>query len=144
VRPRDINIECLVASDSSPRRFYVFNEQALNTASGELARKRPIENAQYHIDGEVELQPRKLASLLDEFLPIDQTIDLMSIDVEGLDFDVLRSNNWSRYRPTLLLVELLHTELVDIDSHEISRFLLDQGYRPIAKLYNTVIFRNIA
>ena len=141
VRPRDINVECLVASDPSPQRFYAFNEPALNTASPALAQERPAENARYHVTREFELRPRTLASLLDEFLPEGTKIDLMSVDVEGLDLDVLRSNDWARYRPSLLLVEVLHTELSDLDSHEIVRFLRGWNYRPIAKLYNTVIFR---
>jgi FkbM family methyltransferase len=141
LRPRDINIERLVASESSSRRFYVFNEPALNTASDKLARERPAENAQYRVDREIELRSCTLASLLDEFMPRDTTIDLMSVDVEGLDLDVLCSNDWERYRPNLLLVELLRTELVEVQSHEITCFLRDRQYRPVAKLYNTVIFQ---
>ena len=140
LRPRDINIECLVASDPSPRRFHVFNEPALNTASRMLASERPSENAEYQITGEVELRPRPLVSLLHEFLPKGTVIDLMSVDVEGLDLDVLRSNDWTRYRPKLLLVEVLHIELADLDRHEIVQFLRERNYRSIAKLYNTVVF----
>src|SRR6185437_2276993 len=139
--PRDINIECLVAADSAPRRFYVFNEPALNTASRDLAQERPSAHAHYQVTDEIELRPRSLASLLDEFLPKGQGVDVLSVDVEGLDLEVLRSNDWQRYRPTLLLVEALQTELSDLERHEIVRFLRDRGYRPIAKLYNTVIFR---
>jgi FkbM family methyltransferase len=141
LRPRDINVECLVASDPSPRHFYAFNEPALNTASPAMARERPSENAQFRVTREFELRPRPLASLLDEFLPKGKAINLMSVDVEGLDLDVLRSNDWERYRPTLLLVEVLQTELSDLDRHEIVQFLRGRNYRPIAKLYNTVVFR---
>jgi FkbM family methyltransferase len=141
LRPRDTNVECLVASDPSPQRFYMFNEPALNTASRTLANERPAENAQYQVTNEFELRPRTLASLLDELMPKGQTIDLMSVDVEGLDLDVLRSNDWGRYRPALLLVEALNTGLFDLDRHEIVQFLGERNYRPIAKLYNTVVFR---
>lgn len=140
MRPRDINVERLVALDPSPRHFYIFNEPALNTASGDLARKRPTESSQFRVANEVELHPCTLASLLNEFLPKGRAIDLMTVDVEGLDFEVLRSNDWDRYRPTLILVELLNTEFADIESHEITLFLRGRQYRPVAKLYNTVIF----
>lgn len=140
LRPRDINLERLIASDTSPRQFYVFNEPELNTASSDLARERSQENSGYRVSTELQLTPCSLASVLDEFLPSGRAIDLMSVDVEGLDLDVLRSNDWERYRPRLLLVELLGTPLSKIESHEISRFLRDRQYRPIAKLYNTVIF----
>jgi hypothetical protein len=141
MRPRDINVEALVAADGAPRPFHMLSEPALNTAAPELAALRPTENRRYKVAETVTLTPRTLAAILDEYLPNGQSIDLMSVDVEGLDLDVLVSNDWSRYRPELLLVELLGTELEEIERHEIVRFLRSKGYRPIAKLYNTVIFR---
>lgn len=140
-RPRDINIECLVASDPTPRPFFLLSEPALNTASPDLARARPKEDSRFQVIEATNLTPRRLASLLDEHMPPDQAIDFMSVDVEGLDLDVLRSNEWSRYRPRFLLVELLETPLEALEQHEIVQFLGSRAYRPIAKLYNTVIFR---
>ena len=49
----------------------------------------------------------------------DQPIDFFSIDVEGLDLSVLKSNNWNRYRPTYILAELLETEFENVEKHEI-------------------------
>jgi FkbM family methyltransferase len=141
VRPRDINIECLVTSDSSTRVFYLLNEPALNTASPDLARLRPAEDGRFRVTETVSLHSRTLTAILDEHLPKGQAIDVLSVDVEGLDLDVLRSNDWQRYRPGLILVELLVTELDALDGHEIVRFLHGQGFKPIAKLYNTVFFR---
>jgi FkbM family methyltransferase len=141
IRSRDINVECLVASDPAPRSFFMLNEPALNTASQSLARQRPNEDRHFRVTDTVTLTPRSLTSLLDEFLPRGRAIDLMNVDVEGLDLDVLRSNDWDRYRPTLLLVELLETPLEALERHEIVLFLRDKSYRPIAKLYNTVVFR---
>jgi hypothetical protein len=141
MRPRDVNVEALVASNSLPRVFHQFNEPALNTASAELAVFRPNESSDFKVTSTVTMTPRTLASILDQYMPAGQTIDMMSVDVEGLDLDVLVSNDWARFRPALLLVEILATALHDIDQHEIVRFLDGHGYRPVAKLYNTVIFR---
>jgi len=141
LRPRDINLECLVAADSTPRPFYVLTQPELNTASLALARHRPTENPRYQVTEIVTLRPRTLAEILDEYLPQGQRIDLMNVDVEGLDLDVLRSNDWRSYRPTYLLVELLGTELQELEGNEVVAFLRENNYRPIAKLYNTVIFR---
>ena len=140
LRPRDINVECLVAATTEPRPFHVLAEPALNTASRPLAEQRRAENRHYRVTGTVTLQPRTLASILREHLPTAQAIDLMSVDVEGLDLEVLRSNDWQSYRPRILLVELLATALDEMESNEIVRFLRAQSYRPVAKLYNTVIF----
>jgi FkbM family methyltransferase len=141
LRPRDINIECLVSSKPSSHVFHMFNEPALNTASLELADLRPRESADYKVIQSVTLQSRTLASLLQEHLPAGGSIDLMSIDVEGLDLDVLTSNDWDRYRPRLLLVELLATEIDNLASHPTVTFLAGKGYHPVAKLYNTAILR---
>jgi len=140
VRPRDINVECLVAADTASRPFNILSEPALNTASRPLAEQRRAENPQYRVTGTVTLQPRTLASILREHLPAGQTIDLMSVDVEGLDLEVLRSNDWQTYRPGILLVEVLATALDALENNEIVRFLRAQSYKPVAKLYNTVIF----
>lgn len=141
LRPRDINIECLVASDDRPRPFFILNEPALNTASEKLAQSRSRDNALYQVTKTVMLKPRSLAAILNEHLPKGQRLDLLSIDVEGLDLDVLRSNDWQSYRPTVVLVELLATSLDDLYQNAVVEFLRGKSYRPIAKLYNTVLFQ---
>lgn len=143
LRPRDINLECLVASDTAPRVFHLFNEPALNTAWPDLAQLRPAEDRRFKVMETVALVPRTLAAILGEHLPKGQAIDLLSVDVEGLDLDVLRSNDWARYRPRVILVELLGTVLADLDRHAVAVFLREHGFRPAAKLYNTVLFEQV-
>jgi FkbM family methyltransferase len=141
VRPRDINIECLVSSDESSQTFYMLNEPALNTVSADLAHQRGQEDSHYRVTGSVLLKSRRLASILDERLPPTQAIDVLNVDVEGLDLDVLRSNDWARYRPMLVLVELLATNGANLERHEITQFLRDQGYEMTSKFFNTVLFQ---
>jgi hypothetical protein len=63
--------------------------------------KKPI----YKVERVVDIATKPLAELLDEFLPEQQNIDFLTIDVEGLDFQVLRSNNWEKYSPKIILLE---------------------------------------
>ena len=140
MRPRDINIECLVAADDSPRPFYLLNESALNTVSTELAVEREKSNALYRVAEKIVLAPRRLSAILDQHLPKGQAIDLLTVDVEGSDLDVLRSNDWQAYRPAVILVELLDTTLDNLYQNEMVAYLGEKSYRPIAKLYNTVVF----
>lgn len=140
LRPEDINIEALVTGDTRTYTYYMMNEPALNTMSEELANLRATENAAYRIVGTKTMQSRTLADILDEHVPANTTIDFFTIDVEGADMDVLRSNDWKRYRPHLVLAELLTTSMRDLDKHEITAFLAEQGYAPYAKQFNTVFF----
>jgi len=141
IRPRDINIESFVSADSSQRQFYLLSEPALNTASESLAAQRAKDNPVYQVDETITVRPRSLKAILDEHLPKGQSIDFFSVDVEGSDLDVLISNDWDRYRPEIVVAELLATTLEDVGRHEIAQFLASKGYRPASKFYNTVLFR---
>ena len=80
------------------------------------------------------------SDLLAEHLPAGQLIDFLSIDVEGLDLQVLRSNDWSRFRSRALLVEARGVELDSLGLDPACSFARSVGYRPVAKTVNTVIF----
>jgi FkbM family methyltransferase len=141
VRPRDINVECLVSSSDESQTFYVLSEPALSTVSEKLARQRSCEDPSHSITRTIALTPRRLASILDEFLPPGQMIDLLNVDVEGLDLEVLQSNDWTRYRPAVVLAEVLATTPTDQD--DIVRYLREKGYRMTSKFFNTALFQLI-
>lgn len=73
-------------------------------------------------------------------MPVNQEIDFLSIDVEGLDFAVLESNDWKRFRPKCVLVEALQMPLQDAMNSDIFLFMQKQEYVLFAKTYNTLIF----
>lgn len=68
-------------------------------------------------------------------------IDFMSIDVEGMDLDVLKSNNWNKYRPEIILVEILDNSLSKLKSSDVNKFMESCGYEMYAKAVNTVLFK---
>jgi FkbM family methyltransferase len=141
-RPRDLNIECGVGSHAGKLPYFRFNETALNTVSeAEAALK---DRPPYKLVARIEIVVRRLDEILDEFLPAGQNIDFMSIDVEGTDAAVLSSNDWARFRPELVLVETLRTDVLSLGQCPSSRLLLDAGYRPVAKSYNTAFFQRDA
>lgn len=138
VRPRDINIECGVAGKAGKLMYYRFNEPALNTfdaAEAQLKNKPP-----YQLLDIVEVTVERLDVLLERHLPDGQEIDFLSVDVEGKDEEVLRSNDWSRYRPRFILAETLRTDMLGMSECPVVRFLLSVGYKPVAKAYNTSFF----
>jgi FkbM family methyltransferase len=139
-RPDDVNIECLVSTDTRPRPYFLHDEPALNTMSEDLVKRRAIESPQYRMRETIMLQSRTLASILEEHVPEGRTIDLLNVDVEGHDLEVLRSNDWTKFRPNVILAELLITSLADIGKSELYRFLTDRGYRLYAKMYNSAVF----
>lgn len=138
LRPRDINIESGVADAPGRLKYHRFNEPALNTFdAAEALRKN---SPPYELLDTIDVPVERLDRLLELHLPAGQAIDFMSVDVEGKDLEVLRSNDWTRHRPRFVLAETLRTDLMTLGTCPITRFLLDVGYRPIAKAYNTSFF----
>lgn len=140
-RPRDINLECGVGLQAGTMLYYRFNEPALNTFSPEEAQRKNA--APYRIVETVELEVRPLADILDQYLPNSTGIDILSVDAEGHDLNVLRSNNWSKYRPHIVLAETLRTSLSDLSTCPTVSFMGEIGYKPSSKVYNTVLFTDV-
>lgn len=142
-RSRDINVEVGVGLSECQLDYFVFNEPALNGFSKELSNERHNSNSVYQIKGIVKVSVLPLSLLLDRYLPEGQNIDFMSVDVEGLDFEVLKSNDWTRYRPKFVLAEILNSGLHEIEQSNVGKLMVDSGYLIYAKCMNTVFFRSI-
>jgi len=140
LRPRDINIEAAIDRERRELTYYMFNEPALNTFDSALSIAR--NRGDNRIIAEKTIVTQKLVDVLQQHLPDRQAIDFISIDVEGLDLEVLQSNNWELFRPEYVLVECAKTSLRDIDSDEIYRFMADKGYSIFAKTVKTVFYKN--
>lgn len=138
LRPRDINIECGIAAQTGMLTYYRFNEPALNTFDAAEARLK--DQAPYHLVGQSEVVVERLDSLLQQHLPAGQSIDFLSVDVEGKDEEVLRSNDWTRFRPRFVLAETLRTDMLNMSACPIVQFLRTVGYKPVGKAYNTTFF----
>lgn len=140
-RPRDINIEVPISSEPKILPYHVFNEPALNGFDPELSKKRDDQLSQYKIIESIDMKTRRLDDVLDQYLPKDQVIDFLSIDVEGLDFEVIQSNNWNKYKPEVVLIEIIGSTLTELENNKISQFLSSLGYTIYAKAVNTVVYR---
>ena len=56
-------------------------------------------------------------------------IDFLTVDVEGLDLRALQSNDWTRYRPSYVLVESLGMANVhEVIESELHSYMRTQGY----------------
>ena len=66
----------------------------------------------------------------------------MSIDVEGLDYQVMSSNNWDKYKPKVILVEDLElSSLKNINTSKVCLLLEQRGYVLLANTMRTLIFK---
>jgi FkbM family methyltransferase len=140
-RPRDLNLEYAISDSKRVLPYYIFEVAALNTFSKELADNR-IEDGRILLREEkIRLYP--LSKILDDHLGRDAKIDFMSVDAEGFDFSVIKSNDWDKYRPTVILVESLDFDLANYGESEMYNYLSGTGYKLFAKTINTLFFKSI-
>jgi FkbM family methyltransferase len=136
LRQRDINIELGISDHPGELTYYSFQEPAFNTFDSKVAGAR--ESPLLSVD---QVRVLRLRDVLDQHLKVDQRIDFLNIDVEGLDIQVLRSNDWKRYRPSYVLAEALGMRDVDqVLNSELHAYMVSQGYSLFAKCVNTLFF----
>lgn len=99
-RPNDININRAIGSGKA---VYWFDDGGPNTSGGlvNTLNKDWAEHFGLKNKSEVELKP--LREIFEENNLIQ--VDFISIDVEGFEEDVIKSNNWNKYRADVICLE---------------------------------------
>lgn len=138
-RVGDINLGMGVSDQEGELTYFMFDEPALNSFDKNLTEKRVI-NTNYQIIAEKKIKVNRLDAILADYLPKGINIDFMSIDVEGYDWNVLKSNNWELYRPKCLLVESLESSLSSVFDCPMYRYLTDRDYELFAKTFNSLFY----
>lgn len=126
-RPEDINLHCAVSDQEGSITFYSFGQPSVYSTvdrqvAADYARRLGTEPR-------IETVPAlSLASILDRHLAPGTAIDFLSVDAEGHDVQVLRSNDWNRYRPELVVAELHEHGLEEAMASPLLAFMRDVGY----------------
>ncbi len=141
-RPRDATLNVGVAGSAGTMQYHAFNDPALNTFDAGLAAARD-DGRTYRIVGRSTVPVERLDALLDRHVPPGQSIDLLTVDVEGLDLEVLKSNDWTRFRPEYVLAESLGFDLEQAAAAPLPAFMTSVGYRLVAKTMNTLFFHRL-
>ncbi|MDX2288400.1 MAG: FkbM family methyltransferase [Hyphomicrobiaceae bacterium] len=103
VRPRDIVHVGLVGEQSGEAVFHMFPRlHGLSTMSPQNAEGSTVHGDAY----ETVRMPVTTLSALCEAHGVT-AIDFLKVDVEGAEADVLAGNDWSRYRPAVVVVEAI-------------------------------------
>ncbi|MBC6367483.1 FkbM family methyltransferase [Algoriphagus sp. AK58] len=132
-RPKDINLELGISdSDCEKLVYHMYANPLYNSFLSE-----PVEKVK-KID-EIDIRVCTLEEVFNKYLPKNVEIDFLSIDAEGFDFSVVRSNNWSLYRPKVILIEFFNRPFDEFMNSELYKFLQSKEYSFFAKTVNTFI-----
>lgn len=140
IRKRDINLNMAITEDGRDIEFNIFNARGMSTANQNLANAYES-NKEYFVEKKIQLKSKALKNILDEHMPLNTEIDFISIDVEGLDLEVLKSNNWNKYIPKWILIEDQKKNIEECLKGDIHNYLVNKNYKFIARTHNTSFYK---
>lgn len=141
-RSKDKVIHAGVSIDNfSNSKFYIFNQAALNTFDLVEANKRSL-SGKYKVIKEVNVPLLTINDLIAQ--NFDTYPDFLSIDIEGLDYDVLKSLNYLIYPIPVMCVETCTYSENHIRQKDtkLINFMLEKDYFIYADTYLNTIFVN--
>lgn len=139
VRSRDINIEAAISDQEREMTFYTWGTPSVcNTLSAEHAER--FTKIMGKEPSRTTIRTTTLASILDRHLPVGQTIDFFTIDAEEHTLEVLQSNNWEKYSPMIVVVELDVDTVDQVVDSTIVEFMTRRGYTLRAWVGASVLF----
>lgn len=127
-RERDVLISAGVGFNDREEEadYYVMDWHMFNTFSKEIAEETEKNyNGRNNIKGVIKLKLTPINDVLKNHF--SKGLDLLSIDVEGLDFEILSSIDYTKYQPLVICAE---TKVgADNNASKIADFLATKGYQ---------------
>ena len=139
-RPDDINIEVPISSSEQELDYFIFNDKALNGFSKDLSEER-ANKYNYKIEKVIKLKTKTLNNILIE-TNVPTEFEFLTIDVEGLDHEVLLSFKIDHFKPKVILIELIGQTFEELQQNDSYKYLLNHNYILLAKTVNTCFFIN--
>ncbi|MFN3956052.1 MAG: FkbM family methyltransferase [Tepidimonas ignava] len=125
-RPRDTNLNCAIGLCEGRCVINLVGDTGLSTLDGGIAKK--YEASEWPVV-QREVDVKTLAGVWQKHVPAGQAVHFLKIDVEGLEEAVLRSNDWQKHRPWIVVVEAT-VPMSQIESHQSwESILLNAAYQ---------------
>jgi FkbM family methyltransferase len=100
LRPRDILVQAAISDQN--QSLYFAEYRGTHKMARVMASPADFDDMFFP---PVEVKARRLDDVLREHVPSGTVIDFMSVDLEDSELPALRSNDWSTYRPRVILIE---------------------------------------
>ena len=105
-RNRDTILNRCISSKSGEKiKFYVFNGDGLSTPDYKAAQEFLEKNAALEIVDTVDVETVTVNEILEGCYTESPTI--LNIDIEGMEIDILKSIDFEKYRPKIIICEMI-------------------------------------
>lgn len=102
-RPRDMFLNVGVGTQPGEFRFYEMNHSELSTFSQEIAHEL-VAKGRARVKAEHRIQSCSVSEIVEQ-LTVEGRFDVLSIDIEGLDAEIVRSTSWDFVQPRVVICE---------------------------------------
>lgn len=138
-RSRDILLTCGVGAVEGEADFYIMTTNTLNTFSIEEA-QRIQRYGRQRIEQVIRLPLQPVNVILKQHF--EACPNLISLDIEGMDFQILKSLDLGKWRPKVFCIETLtYTEdQTERKLNEILDYMTDKAYMVYGDTYINTIF----
>lgn len=135
-RKMDINLNIGIGPFAQKSPFYMVSADTLSSFNKtDAERNCRIFNERITAIVNIHMQP--LVAIFENY-SAGRDIDFMSVDVEGYELEVLQTNDWCRYRPYLILIEIAY------NTSAILSYLNKNGYELVFMNHTNGIFVDAA
>lgn len=141
IRSRDTCLNVGVTFDNRREAdFYVFSVSGLNTLSKEEAEYRE-KHGSYKVERVIKIPLKTINEIIEENFG-EAPPDLISLDVEGIDLEILKSLDFEKHRPLAICVETItySENRTERKMTEISDFVTSKGYFVYGDTHINTIF----
>ena len=125
-RSKDEILNILVGSEESSIDFWEFEPYEYSTADPAVAEKVK-QYSGIRLLNYSKKAVRPLSNIAPALSPFDPS--LLSVDVEGFDLEVLKSNDWERFRPRVICVEEWEATMDESLNSAVGDFLMLNNYK---------------
>lgn len=126
LRPRDKFICKAVTLDGKPVEFYRLNRVSVSTTVYDTVDQDMKDT--YQEFGIKEKYVVEAITMSEIISMLERVPDMMSIDIEGQDWDVLHNMNFQTFRPKVIIAELMAWGHYDHSPEDFVRFFKENGY----------------
>jgi FkbM family methyltransferase len=123
-RPKDKSVCAVVSSEIRDMTFTEYSDSLVSSVDSEHALSLGYQS---DIVSQKTVRTRTLTEILDS-VQFSHTFGVLSIDVEGHDYEVLTSLDFSKYRPFLIVIEIHNFAFLEPYDNPIYLFLVSKGY----------------
>ena len=140
LRSKDTNIKIAVSDTTGEAELFFYHNRA---AKNTLSKEKGFDSKEIQ-----KIKTSTLNKVIENSIYKDQKINFISIDVEGYELNVLKGFDFKKYKPDLVVLELIqegmteffHQNIENIQNSEVYLYMIKHDYKLINWIHDDLVF----